>query len=163
MRTFRDSKNREWVIELNVYAIGRVRDIVHLDLLDISTGNVFNNLMTDPVTLCNVIYCLIKPQADDLKVSDEDFGRAMAGDPIDKATTALLEELENFFPSQKRDLLQKALGKVRQLESRAILAASKKLEDPELERKLDKILGESFGNSPESSDSTPDPSPSDNS
>ncbi len=41
------------------------------------------------------------------------------GDAIDSATTALLEELVDFFPKGKRELLAKALGKLKTLENRA--------------------------------------------
>ena len=42
------------------------------------------------------------------------FGRSMAGDAIDHATTSFLEEMVDFFPRSRRALLTKALGKLRQ-------------------------------------------------
>ena len=41
-------------------------------------------------------------------------------DPCDHATTALLEELVDFFPRARRRLLAKALGKLKTLEARAL-------------------------------------------
>ena len=40
--------------------------------------------------------------AEKQKISDEDFGRGLGGDAIDSATTALLEELVDFFPQRRR-------------------------------------------------------------
>ena len=70
-----------------------------------------------------MLYVLCKPEADERNVSDEDFGRAMAGDAIEQATTTLLEELVDFFPKGRRELLAKALGKIRTLETMALKAA----------------------------------------
>ena len=63
----------------------------------------------------------------------------MAGDAIDHATTSLLEELVDFFPKSRRALLTKALGKFRQLETKAIQLVDKQLDDPKLE---EKVLGQ---------------------
>ena len=79
--------------------------------------------------LCDVVYAACTPEADARSVTDEDFGRAMAGDAIELATTALLEELVDFFPLGKRRLLQKALAKLKDWESKAIGVAEKKLDD----------------------------------
>ena len=64
----------------------------------------------------------------------------MAGDAIDAATTALLEELVDFFPSGKRQILNKALAKLRTFETKALAAADKRLDDPELDRKLNAAI-----------------------
>ena len=110
------------------------------------------------VLVADVIYCVCKPEADAKDVSDEDFGRAMAGDAIDHATTALLEELVDFFPQARRDLLRKALAKLDKLQSLAFRAVSERLESPELDRRLEAELarlGDLSGGSPASLDSTP--------
>ena len=59
---------------------------------------------------------------------------------IDAATTALLEELVDFFPKGKREVLAKALAKLKHLENKAIEVASKRLEDPELDRRMEAAL-----------------------
>jgi hypothetical protein len=110
------------------------------------------------VLLCDVLFALCKPQADAQGVTDEDFGRAMAGDVIDAATSAFLEELCGFFPKGRRELLAKALGKLRHLEAVALEAAGAKLDSPELENRLRELIsGGPSGNSPASSGSTPAP------
>ena len=47
---------------VNVDAVKRVRDLLREDLLDVE--NVLKRLMVDPILLCDVIYCVCKPQAD---------------------------------------------------------------------------------------------------
>ncbi len=102
----------------------------------------------------------MQPEAQAKNVTDEDFGRALGGDVLDHATTALLEELVDFFPSGKRTVFRKALEKLKKLEGIALETATKRLESDELERKMTAALknletasmsGDSSGSSPVSS------------
>ena len=136
MRTFTDNAGRTWTLTINVDAIRRVRSQLEIDLLQAVEGKLIERLAGDPILLCDVIYVLCKPEADQRDVSDEDFGRAMAGDAIDHATTSLLEELVDFFPQSRRALLNKALEKFRHLETRAIELVDKQLDDPQLEQRV---------------------------
>ena len=154
MKTFKDNAGRTWTVTVNVDAIKRVRTLLGVNILEVVDGKLIERLASDPVLLCDVLYALVKPEADSQKVADEDFGRAMAGDAIELATTALLEELVDFFPLGKRRLLQKALAKLKDWESKAMSVAEKKLDSPELEAQFEnalKSIGGSSGNSPGSS------------
>ena len=160
MKSFTDNAGRSWTVTINVDAIKRVRGLVEVDLLQAADGKLIERLVSDPILLCDVIYALCKPQADQQSVSDEEFGRAMAGDAIDAATTAVLEELVGFFPQAKRRVLTKALRKLRELEGRAIEHAEAELDGAALEAQMDRLLrspGNSSGSAPEPSASTPVP------
>jgi len=158
MKTFTDNTGRSWTIAVNVEAIKRVKSLLAVNLLDAIEGKLIEQLVDDPVLLCDVIYVLCGLQAGAAKVSDEDFGRSMAGDAIEAATTALLEELADFFPRGRRELLQKALAKLRTFEAKVLEAAAARLDSPELDRRLQEtIAGGLSGNLPESSESTPAP------
>ena len=110
MKTFTDNAGRTWTVAINVDAIKRVRDLLKVDLLEILEGKLIEKLYRDPVLLCDVVYAACKPEADARNVTDEDFGRAMAGDAIEHATKALLEELVGFSPSPRdRANLQRVL------------------------------------------------------
>ena len=160
MKTFSDNAARTWTVQVNVDAVKRVRDLAQVNLLEVVDGKLLERLVSDPILLCDVIYAVCKPEADAKSVTDVDFGRAMAGDAIDTATTALLEELVDFFPSGKRTVFRKALEKLKKLEGIALETATKRLESDELERKMTAALknlepasmsGDSSGNSPVSS------------
>ena len=103
MRTFKDNQGREWTVEITVAAIKRVRGLAGVDLMEVLEGSngLIERLVRDPVLLCDVIYAACKPQADERQVSDEMFGASMAGDAIEHATAALLEELVDFCPSPR--------------------------------------------------------------
>ena len=160
MKTFTDNAGRTWTVTVNVDAIKRVRGLLDVNLLEVVDGKLLERLVSDPVLLCDLVYAACKPEADARGVTDEDFGRAMAGDAIDGATTALLEELVDFFPSSRRRLLAKALGKLKVLEGMAVAAAEKRLDGPQLEERMRAALEESSGSSgtsPASSASPPVP------
>ena len=108
MRTFRDNAGRNWNLALNVWTVKAVRDLLGVDLLDLGADrpaghekNLLLRLIGDPVLLVDVVYVLCKDQADAAGVTDEQFGRAMAGDVIDQATKGFLEDLADFTPSPR--------------------------------------------------------------
>ena len=154
MRTFVDAAGRTWTIAVNVDAVKRVRDLLKEDLLDI--GNILPRLMFDLILLCDVIYVICKPQADQLNISDVDFASAMAGDTIAAAKSAFLEELVDFFPEQsQRETLRLAIEKSRMFEQKAKEMIKAKLNSPKLAQEIEAALttiGESFTNSPGSSE-----------
>ena len=157
MKTFSDTTGRIWSIAVNVDAVKRVRDLLNEDLLDVK--QILERLMVDPILLCDVIYCICKPQADMEGVSDEQFGQAMGGDSILHAKRALLGELVDFFPSAAdRENLKAAIAKFDNLAQRAAELIRQRLESPSLSREIEAALGkvgDSFTNRPVSSASTP--------
>ena len=160
MHTFADNAGRTWTVTVNVDTIKRVRGLLDVDLLDVVGGKLLERLVGDPVLLCDLVYALCKPEADAKGVTDEDFGRAMAGDAIDLATEAFLQELVDFFPSARRRLLAKALGKLKSLEAMAVETVEKRLDGPELEARMRAALEESndlSGSAPASSAAPPVP------
>lgn len=161
MKTFNDNAGRSWTIQINVDAIKRVRDLVSVNLLEVVDGKLLDRLIGDPILLCDVIYAVCKVDADHKNISDVDFGRAMAGDAIETATTALLEDLVDFFPLARRKVLSKALSKLQALQTAALNAVDAKLDSPELEKQLQAELQRlltSSGAAPASSQSTPEDS-----
>lgn len=161
MKTFTDSTGRAWSIAVNVASIKRVRGMAGVDLLSILETDLLGKLSSDPVLLVDVLYSLVKPEADAAGVSDEDFGRALVGDAIDTATTALLEDLVDFFPSDRRALMRKAMEKLKTLHTMAYRAVTVKMESGELEKRMAAALleldepGDTSTSSPALSASTP--------
>ncbi len=96
MQAFEDSDGHSWEISVNVTAIKRVRAALEVDLLDIVGGDLIQKLATDPVLLCDVLATLCKREIEAAGKTAEEFGEGLAGDAIDRATKALLEELVNF-------------------------------------------------------------------
>jgi len=162
MKTFNDNAGRTWTVSITVDAIKRVRGLLDVDLLEVVGGKLIDRLITDPVLLCDIVYAVCKPEADAQDVSDEDFGRAMAGDAIEHATTALLEELVSFSPSPRdRANLKRVLVTTHRVMDKARDLVEQKIESGELDRIAEEALqghaGSSSGSSPVSSASIPPP------
>lgn len=144
MRTFKDNTNRTWTIVVNVATVKRVRSLLEVNLLDVvkldkndkPNVDLLEQLAADPVLLCDVIYCICKPEADTQGISDEDFGTAMGGDAIEHATTALLEELVDFFPKAKRLVLRKLMTAGEKVKNQMEKALKLQLNDPKLDSEL---------------------------
>lgn len=122
LASFTDAGGQRWVVEINVTAIRRVKRALDFDLLDaIGSPEQFQRLYLDPFLLCDLLYCLCKSQADELGVTDEQFGTGLAGDALERATDALVAGLASFFPNRRRrDLLKREAARIRAMESRAL-------------------------------------------
>ena len=79
MKTFSDNAGRTWTVTVNVDGIKRVRSLLNINLLDVLDDGckLLADLHDDPVLLVDVLYCLCKPEADRLQVTDEQFLDAM--------------------------------------------------------------------------------------
>ena len=160
MKTFKDNAGRDWTIAVNVASIKRLRDTLEVDLMGVIEGDLLQRLYADPVLLVDVVYVLCKPRADELDVTDEQFGQAMGGDAIELATAALVDEIIDFFPNRRdRERARKVLAKFTTAMERAQDALDLRVDSPRLQRELDSIVesvGEPAGDSPESQGSIPD-------
>lgn len=174
MKTFTDNAGRSWTVEVNVSAIKRARTLAGVDLLEGLEGSFIERFSRDPILLVDALYAVCKPQADERSVTDEEFGSAMAGDAIDHATQALLEELVSFSPSPRdRRALGQVLATTRRVMEKARDLIDARLESGAIEEAADRALAQaaaelegipggpigSSGSAPESSASIPATSP----
>ncbi len=139
MAKFKDAKDREWIVDVTVGIIKKVRKALDIDLADPSGADV-NHMIDDPVLLVDTLWLLCEDQAKEKEITDEDFGRGLVGDPIELATTALLDAVADFFPGSKRSLLRKATEKMTAIRRKAEAIAIKKINDPQIEAKLEAAM-----------------------
>jgi hypothetical protein len=104
MKTFTDNAGKVWTLVLTIDSAKRVKSLLGINLLEPEAGEppLLTRLGTDEILLCDVLYCLIKPQADALGVTDEMFGQALGGDVILAAQNAFYDELVDFFQKRGR-------------------------------------------------------------
>lgn len=157
MRIFKDAAGGDWSLAVNVASNKRVKALTGFDLFATIDQQLYERLRADPELLVNVLYALCKPEADARKVSDEDFGALMVGDAIDRATTALTEDLADFFPQARRELVRKAMTKVAEIEAAALGQAIRKIDAIDVGAILRKAFGDSSTTAPASAGSTPTP------
>ena len=167
MQNFKDRDGREWQVVLNVFQMKRVRAALGIDLVNVieldKEGTVrvdmIDRIANDPCLLVDILWVLVQEQAKEMGLTDEQFGTALAGDAIEAATKAFLDELVDFFPGAKRLFLKKAVDLARKFGGEWNEVLEKALADPELERRVRESMSLSTS-SQASSESTPDPSPS---
>lgn len=140
-RSFTDTQGRDWPIEVTVSTVKRVRTLIDVDLLEVLDGKLIDQLISDPVLLCDVLYAVCKPTADERGVSDEEFGRGLAGDAIEHATDALLTAIVSFSPSPRdRAALGQVLTKARAAMDRARDAIDERIASGEVDRAIDRAI-----------------------
>lgn len=162
MHTFTDHAGRVWTISIHVTAVKRCRALAGVDLYGLVDEKFegLSKLLGDPCGLVDVLYVLCKDEADRLGVSDEDFGRGLGGDSLERATAAFLEELTDFFPDPRvRAGMRRVMTAGHQLAGRLIDLAMVKLDGIDLDDEARRLIGSS-GNSRARSGSTPGHSPS---
>jgi hypothetical protein len=162
LHPFTDAAGRRWEVNVHVASVRRVRALLNLDLYSLASDNLkpLSKLLADPCQLCDVLFVLCEPQAEKLGVTDEDFGRGMAGDALARGVDAFLAEVCDFFPNARtREAIRAAVDAGRLVAdavagARADLAA--RMDPPAVAA----ALIASLTSSPGLSASTPDPSPS---
>lgn len=93
MHAFTDNLGRVWTLTINVSQDKRCRALAGVNLFALVERDTapLAGLLADPVKLADVLYVLCKDQADAAKVTDEDFGRGLAGDTFRLAADAFVE------------------------------------------------------------------------
>jgi len=174
MRAFTDSAGRAWTLSLTLDAAKRVKSLLGVNLLELDKGDppLLTRLGTDVILLCDVVFAILKPQAEAAGVTDEQFGAALGGDAILAAQTAFYEEMVDFFQKLGRADLAKAVEaqrriielEIRRMEVGIGMAQTKlqtRIERADLETQidaaLDKTLGKLSTSSPPSSESIQGP------
>lgn len=164
MKTFTDNAGRTWTISLTIDAAKRVKSLLGVNLLELESGDppLLTRLGTDVILLCDVIFALVKPQADAAGVSDQEFAAALGGDVVLAAQSAFYEELVDFFRKLGRGDLAKAVDAQRRMIDLAVARIETRIDRLDLEAAVETCLPEGRStlggpstNWPPSSESTP--------
>jgi len=159
MRSFTDNTGRAWSLSLTIAAVKRVKGLLGVDLLDLSSGTppLISRLGTDVVLLCDVVYAILQPQADAAGVTDEQFGAALGGEAVEAAVGAFFAELADFFRQIRRTDQSAAIAKQARFVDLAVRRIETRIDRLDLEAEVEAAMAETPG---ESSTSSPGPSAS---
>jgi Translation elongation factors (GTPases) len=156
-RTFIDKQQREWIVEFTIADLKKINARFEINFI----GNLefeLRRLMSDPIFLANVLYTVCEKQAKESGVDDESFGRALAGDSLQKGRDALMEAITNFFPSQaEREAVSAIIEYGDKLATALRVRAAEELSEVDVTEMVNQIVGESSTNLQESSESIPVP------
>lgn len=157
MRTFKDGKGKQWSLSVSFASLKRVKSILQVDLLSISEGTppLALRLDIDPVLLVDVLFVLLKPDADAAGISDEQFGEDLGGDGFASAREAFWDELSDFFRGLRKPEMVTLIQKARASTQATINAVNLHLQAVDVEAlvnaEMAKAFGDSSTDSPESS------------
>lgn len=142
MASFFDTKGVSWHISLDIATASRVRGMCEVNLLD--TEEVLS-LFSDPIKLVDVIYCVVKPQADSSAITDEEFGARLNCDQLEAAARAFEVALVDFFPSRRRAALELLFKKQREWSEMASKKAEEVIESDALDKMFQEGLNKTLG------------------
>lgn len=159
---FTDATGQMWPLTIDLPACKRVRDLAGVNLLTLALPAMLQRL-ADPITLCEVLWAIAKPEADAAGLNQEDFLRrcAVALPPIVDALLTGPGGLSDFFQTlgqpSKATQLRTIWERVRTLET-IPAETTATLIDQTLDWMIQRILSASSGpaatNTPASSAST---------
>lgn len=159
MHQFKDTKGRSWNLGLNFASAKRLRSMLDIDIFRLEMGEppLITRIGTDIILLCDIIYVMIKPQADSLGVNDEQFGESLGGEGIAQACTAFYGELQSFFQSASRTDLAKIVEKQVKIIKLSMSRVEAEVDRLDIEKKVNETIGKLSTSLQEESESTPTP------
>jgi len=178
MKEFRDDQGRPWMVAITVAAAERVRGLVTVDVtedveqsdgtvsrqtrkapLDIidtsSIANTLQILRSQYGTVGEVLYAICRKQAEEKKISREDFLDGLRGDAIEAGVKAIEEELVDFFPPRLRKMVGLLATKMDEVATQMLDQAEARMQAATAASLLEQS-GTQSTRPPESSASTPE-------
>jgi len=178
MKEFRDDQGRPWMVAITVAAAERVRGLVTVDVtedveqsdgtvsrqtrkapLDIidtsSIANTLQILRSQYGTVGEVLYAICRKQADEKKISREEFLDGLRGDAIEAGVKAIEEELVDFFPPRLRKMVGLLATKMDEVAAEMLGQAEARMQAATASSLLEQS-GTPSTRPPESSASTPE-------
>ena len=155
MKTFQTLDGTEWKVAVTVLTIKRVMEETGLKLTDLFANEAkIGEFFSDDVRFAEVVWSVVRPQAEHLGRTPEQFFGSMDGTVIEAASEALLAETVDFFQEPRRSLLRRVLDKYRashnKLQTEGVLAVEKKIEEMDFDKLLSQTLTNSASSSPAS-------------
>jgi len=160
MRSFKDSLDRDWIVTVNYTAKVRVQAACNVDLFELG---VFEKLGNDPGLIIEVLTALVADQLTARSITPAQFQDGLIGDAIERASDAMIQEIIDFFPKRRREVLRKVYAAAEQVQDKAAELIEEKLNSGDLLKSLEQSLNQPFGDAPGSAVFIPVTSPSDNS
>ncbi len=119
MPKFTDNTGHTWSFEIDFPTLQRVYKYLHIDLVALSESEILNRIAS-PIFLINLTYVICKPEADEMGLTDEQFGRRCVM-PLEPLVDAILGGIADFFQklgkTRQSQVLMRAMGMTNQLSS----------------------------------------------
>jgi hypothetical protein len=117
MSTFSDKNGVEWTVELDAWSINQIKKDTGEDILD-ETGQGLVNVCGRGDLLTMALWVLCEEQAEERKITDRKFGRAMVKPEVVAAgAQALQEAVLDFFPPKQKEAITSVIASQNELNS----------------------------------------------
>ena len=149
---FRDDLGRAWNIHVSCSALKRIAAHAGFDIADISNGKAIDLFGGNPTHLLDVLWPLVKADAEKRGIDIDSFGDGLRGDALSTATDTVKEELLAFFPTPRRRLMERLLARMEKIVEQSLVTAEKEIDNVQMPSAIGGTLPTS---APESSESIP--------
>lgn len=112
-KQFTDIEGRVYTVKVTIPRLRWIRDEIDVDL---GKRTEFIQLSTNPIDLVNVLYMLVKEQADGYELTDVQFGESLDGDTLQAAWEAFGESYLSFCPSHHAKILRQLMASLDETE-----------------------------------------------
>jgi hypothetical protein len=142
MAQFTDNKGTTWILDITIEGIKRVKKALGIDLGNVHEGTPPQAARLDTVVvlLIDVIYVLLRPQAEAKGITDVAFGESLGGDAALAAREAFWRSLVDFFQKFHRPDAVAAIRKQQTLMNQMILLATERINLLDVEETVATIL-----------------------
>lgn len=153
MKAFKTTDGTEWQVVVNVATIKRCMDDTGLRLTDLFASEAkIGEFFADDVRFCEVLFSVIRPQADAAGKTLDDFLAGIDGTVIEKAVEALLAEVADFFQEPRKGLLKKVMERyskaAEKVRVETLAVVEKQIEEMDFEKLIRQTLTSSALSSP---------------
>ena len=112
MAAFKDVNGKTWDIRMTIGVARRIKSLASIDIFNVDDDFLQNRLFTNPMTVADVLWAIVQPEAEKSKIDSEMFGESLGGSAMRDAQNALVEELADFFTGMGQGSKASALKKM---------------------------------------------------
>lgn len=137
-----DCKQREWNLEIKISHAKRFIEQLNFDLIEGEIPSIIGRLMQEPMTRLKILWILIKPQADQLDVSEDDFWDSVGTSELRLVNDLLKESIVNFIAAHhpgSDSAVQASISRYGQILKKQIEMQVGIMENPEITKKVDLV------------------------
>lgn len=129
-----DATGKDWTTSVNVNTVRRVNELTGVLLTDAADTDLVQRLFSDIMLLCDVLYAVCEPQASERGIDSAAFGELLAGETIDKACDSLMRSIVDFFPSGRRDKVNRILAATRKIEQEQVKLLDQRMSAEQIDK-----------------------------
>ena len=110
------------------------------DLANFHDGKSLQALWSNDEKLVDVLWVLVKEQAEKLDVDDVAFAKRLNGDVLASGLEAIQQAILGFTRPDRRELVRQIMNKAAKLTEKMVAAAAANIESDKIDQQADKAI-----------------------